>query len=204
MTDPTCSVPGCGRRIRARGWCATHWDRWNKHGDVQAHIPVRSLRPRGMDIADIFTHFMPDQPPKQGCWVWTGAINPATGYGRMWHGDRSRSVHRFAYERFKGPIPDGLFVCHRCDNPPCCHPDHLFLGTPADNTRDMMSKDRHVRGIVYGESCGTHKLSERDVLDIRRRYAERSSTQVELSAEYGISKNHTCAIIKRHAWQHLP
>lgn len=202
MSDRRCSVPGCGRKHSVHGLCRSHWSRVQKTGDVQADIPLRHYRPIGLSLSETFDYFMPGTPGTD-CWEWTGSRNQA-GYGVVRMTDSSFPAHRVSYELFIGPIPEGWCVCHRCDNPPCCHPDHLFLGTPADNTRDMMSKDRHVRGIVYGESCGTHKLSERDVLDIRRRYAERSSTQVELSAEYGISKNHTCAIIKRHAWQHLP
>jgi hypothetical protein len=73
------------------------------------------------------------------CWVWQGYRNEH-GYGRLWA--PKRYVHRAAYEAFVGPIPAGLNVLHRCDNPPCCNPAHLFLGTRADNARDMLAKGR--------------------------------------------------------------
>ncbi len=76
------------------------------------------------------------------CWIWTGTRGPQ-GYGRIRVGGRrSTGAHRFAWEIVRGPVPDGLFVCHRCDNPPCVRPDHLFLGTASDNAWDCARKGR--------------------------------------------------------------
>lgn len=75
------------------------------------------------------------------CWEWIGK-SKAMGYGQLKYGNRIVSAHRFSYEIHVGPIPDGLFICHKCDNPPCVRPDHLFAGTPQQNTSDMFSKGR--------------------------------------------------------------
>lgn len=77
-----------------------------------------------------------------GCWVWTGTMQNSKGYGSIYYDRKNERVHRVSYKLFIGPIPDGLFVLHRCDNPPCINPEHLFLGTPMDNTRDCLSKGR--------------------------------------------------------------
>lgn len=83
------------------------------------------------------------------CWRWTGSTD-AKGYGRVFHDGKYRAAHRIAFALAYGPIPAGMFVCHRCDNPRCVNPNHLFLGTIQDNTADMVTKGRHARGERHG------------------------------------------------------
>lgn len=117
------------------------------------------------------------------CWIWTGAV-AANGYGHfgMDRQGTTQRAHRFAYERAYGPIPQGLVVCHHCDNRICVRPDHLFLGTQLDNIRDAKSKSRH----AFGERHGNAKLSDAEVQAIR---VSRDSARI-VALKYGISKDH--------------
>ena len=106
-----------------------------------------------------------------GCWEFSGG-RVGGGYGFMrGRNGKWKGAHIVAYEETKGLIPTGMYVCHTCDNPPCCNPDHLFLGTALDNKKDEIQKDRH----VYGERVGNSKLTENDVLYIRRMLSEGQS-----------------------------
>lgn len=86
-----------------------------------------------------------------GCWLWTGAKN-SRGYGQTASGlkGKSKLAHRASYEHFYGPIPDGLYVLHRCDVPHCVNPQHLFVGTAADNMQDAVRKGRALVGALNG------------------------------------------------------
>lgn len=132
------------------------------------------------------------------CWVWT-AERTKDGYGRFALHGRSRRAHRVAYLLCIGQIPDGLFVCHRCDNPPCCNPAHLFLGTDLDNVNDSITKGRHTRG----ERTGSAKLCEADVIDIRYFYATGMSI-TRLAPLYGIAVRTARSIVARETWKHVP
>lgn len=120
---------------------------------------------------------------ESGCWLWTGAINPANGYGYLGIDGKTHSAHRFAYRAFVGEIPDGLFVMHKCDVRECCNPDHLMLGTHRDNMRDMLRKRRYPTGDKHYNT----KVSDASVVDIKRRKQAGESADV-LAAEYGVSK----------------
>lgn len=104
--------------------------------------------------AEIETRFWSHVHKTPTCWVWTGTTNKSRrGYGIMVHGGVRVQAHRLAHTLLVGPIPEGMFVCHHCDNPPCVRPDHLFLGTQADNIHDMMQKGRHRTSFTRATHC---------------------------------------------------
>lgn len=141
------------------------------------------------------------------CWEWHGAN--ANGYGRLRVGslrDGTRRLiiaHRFAYESEYGPIPDGMLVCHHCDNPPCCNPRHLFVGTIADNNRDKSEKGRYVSPACKGMHNGRSKLTDDDVREIRRAYASKEMGGYRLAAKYGVSDAVIYSILRNKRWTHV-
>lgn len=150
-----------------------------------------------MDLVTRFRANCPEGLPDE-CWPWRGTIR-RKGYGQMSVAGRTRLAHRLAYELAVGPIPDGLQVCHRCDNPPCCNPAHLFLGTAADNQHDKGAKGRAARGSANG---GGGKLTEDQVRTIKARLA-RGDTPVALSHAYGVSAAMIRYIRSGKKWGHL-
>lgn len=140
------------------------------------------------------------QQGESGCLVFTGYIDRSNGYGKLTVHRRTKLAHRFSWELTNGPIPDGMFVCHHCDNPPCVNPDHLFLGTAYDNMRDMIAKGR-ARSPV-GIACGNAKLTDQQVREIRMRYRvvhpsrRTGSSASELAAEFGVNRGYVTQLIR--------
>jgi hypothetical protein len=127
------------------------------------------------------------------CWVWTAA-SARMGYGAFFVG-KLRPAHRVSWEMANGPIPDGLLVLHRCDNPPCVRPDHLFLGTHAENTADAITKGR----LASGERHGRHKLGAEAVPSIRARWAA-GERLADIAADFGISRSQVSRIGLGRKW----
>jgi hypothetical protein len=136
------------------------------------------------------------------CWLWTGATSGRNNYGYFGYGKRVRRAHRVAFEMERGPIPNGLIVCHACDTPKCVRPSHLFLGTPADNTRDMVQKGRARGGVFRGEAHPTHKLTAADVLRIREAIGS-GRGHAAVARDFGVSRGAIRAIATGQTWQHV-
>jgi hypothetical protein len=135
------------------------------------------------------------------CWLWTGALYGAGRYGQFWAKGDMHLAHRISWMIHFQEIPKGFFVCHKCDVKQCVNPDHLFVGSPADNIDDMVRKKRCNPPI--GERSGTAKLTTAQVLEIRRKYAGGNVTQKELGILYGVADTAICRIITGRRWAHI-
>lgn len=159
---------------------------------------------------DIKERLLKNVDMSSGCWIWT-KFRDKDGYGGT-HinlpggGQRGVRAHRLAYTVFVGEIPDGKLVLHKCDNPACINPDHLFLGTQSDNIRDCVRKGRFKGGLhrhgPRGENHPFSKITEADVLSIRSEYAA-GARQVDLASKYGLHQTTISDIVRRKIWKHV-
>lgn len=137
-----------------------------------------------------------------GCKLWMDAPHPKTGYGRIneggWHGEQL-FAHRVAWEFANGPIPDDLQVLHKCDVRLCVNPDHLFLGTHADNMQDMAQKGRSAQGVRNG---GGVKLNDEIVKKIREQFTNGRKLR-SLGREYGVHHRTIGRVVKGTHWKHV-
>jgi len=131
--------------------------------------------------------------PETGCHEWQRYISQ-NGYGTVKHKRKQWPAHRFMWAHKNGPIPDGMVVCHKCDNRRCINPDHLFLGTTQDNVDDKMSKGRFKP--LAGEKNGSSKLTHKDVLNI----LNDTRSQRAIAADYGVGQSNVSLIKQRKAW----
>lgn len=133
------------------------------------------------------------------CWLWVKGAKDGFGYGMLRHNGKVVRAHIVSYLLFKGEIPAGMVVRHDCDTPACVNPDHLQLGTPADNTRDRDSRGRHT--TPTGQDHPRAKLTEQNVLQIR---SERTyGNAVKLALRYGVTKGTIHEIWCRMSWRHI-
>ena len=142
-----------------------------------------------------------------GCWEWEGLKKTKGRYGQLFNNGNTVRGHRLSYELFYGPI-NGFHVCHHCDNPGCVRPSHLFLGTQKDNMQDAGRKQRmnlqiNPDKIPVGEQTNSSKLTEREVLEIRKKYSEGFGTHQDLADEYDMSRIMIGYIIRKTSWKHI-
>lgn len=196
--EKVCSLDGCTRKAVARTWCRAHWKHWRRWGDP-AHYQTEKPR---IPAAERFWAKV-TKGAESACWEWQASRDPL-GYGffRMSMGESMWRSNRVAWTLTHGSIPDGMIVCHRCDNPPCCNPAHLFLGTDADNCADRVAKGRSSRMIThFGETSPNAKLTAAQVEEIRLRYAAGGIFQRELGEEFGVSQTQIGRIVRRVRWK---
>lgn len=198
---PQCSYDGCHKPHVAKGLCRSHYQRWRKTGDPEGG----SRRVQcGDNLLDKVTQKFVRGVRKlaNGCWTCDTAYRTVHGYLAVQITENgiqhAFKAHRFSYEHFVGKIPDEMLVCHKCDNPSCCNPRHLFLGSQSDNMRDMVAK---CRGLVGAKNPNT-KFSEDDILHIYE-CIDRGMSRKKIAEIYGVASVTISHIATGRNWTHL-
>lgn len=190
-----CAFDGCDRAVF--GWsdlCKRHHEQRRSGKELK---PLR-LQFHGLTEYERFFKLVEVLGPSE-CWNWKSCINHA-GYGVFMNAaGKSRLAHREAWRLMIGHIPGGLYALHKCDNPKCVNPSHLFLGTQKDNLRDMWDKGRARPGVSRGQDNGCALLTEQMVREI----LASSDSGVSLSERYGVSQSAICDVRRRRTWKHI-
>lgn len=151
------------------------------------------------DIARFFSKVQ-KQHGLNDCWIWT-AGKGTKGYGIFSMRHKDYKAHRVSYEIHFGYIPEGLLVCHKCDNPSCVNPSHLFTGTHQDNVDDKNKKGRARYAPPFGEKHGMHKLVKSQVEDIRKIYLNTKISQAKLGKQFSVSQSEIHNIVNYKNWK---
>ena len=134
-------------------------------------------------------------------WQWKAGKSSA-GYGLMWIGKKLEYAHRISYIIHNGKISPGMHVLHSCDDPGCVNPEHLHLGTNEDNIREKVERGRSVNQVYYGEENPKAKFTNKQIIDIRKRY-KNGTRQCVFVKEYGVSRTTISDIVNRKIWKHI-
>ena len=179
----SCAIPNCQTPWYSREWCRRHYDCWRNHGDPAQKQPTTEERFN----AQYSKHF-------NGCWIWHGT-KVTRGYGQISSNGKIWRAHRLSWALHKGNIPAGVLVLHKCDNPSCVNPEHLFLGSVQDNVDDRIKKGRSARGSNMGSS----KLTEANVHAIRERLSH-AETHASIAASFDVTESAVSHIAAGHSW----
>lgn len=184
----SCKIEQCDKPGEyIRGMCPMHYQRWRRYGDPLWEPKRTTLEER----------FWAKVRKTDDCWTWT-AGGDVDGYGAFSRNRQPVKAHRYSWELHFGPIADGLWVLHRCDNPRCVRPDHLFLGTHTENMADMKRKGRSQRG----ERTHFAKLTDLEVAQIRAAVS-RGERHVKLAEQYNVNRATISMIALGNTWKHL-
>lgn len=188
MNDTTCVSDGCSRSARKRGMCNAHYLRWYRRTP-----PAERQRPSAPE------RFWSKVAKGPGCWEWQGCRRPS-GHGHFAVTQtRIISAHSYSLELALGyPAPDGTECCHRCDNPPCVNPKHLYFGTRQNNVDDAWARGRH----QVGSQRPAALLTEAQVIEIRERYAANEQVP-SLAGCFGIAQSTVRSIVLGNKWKHV-
>lgn len=186
-TTNICKIEGCEGTVVGYGWCQMHYVRWKIHGDPNYKKTLRDRFELG------FTKRI------DGCWIWNKSTKEGR-YGQISVGRKMERVHRVSWNLYFGEIPSGMYVLHKCDNPLCVNPAHLFIGTQKDNMDDMIEKGREPN--LRGERNGRSKLVENDVRGIRKLLLI-GERQKDIAIKFGVSLNIVSYIATGKTWGHV-
>ena len=157
-----------------------------------------------MDLKEKFYENLPNNLTENKCWNWKGWINHAKGgYGQISHNNKILKAHRVSYELYYEKSLDNLHCLHKCDNPSCVNPLHLFAGTNLDNIQDKVNKNRCYSGYQKGEHNGASKLKDKDAIEIRKLYNTKNYTTIKLGKMYGVSRSTISYIVNNKTFKHL-
>ena len=190
-TPDIAKMCGCGYKLIWK-WLVKHKIKRRTRSEVMTGRNITSLKERFLGKVN--------KNGPNGCWIWTGACN-SEGYGNIGVENRTEKAHRVSWELYNGKIPKGLCICHKCDNPKCVNPEHLFLGTNQDNTDDMIQKGREANR--EGEKNPKSKLTEEIVLWVRSEYDTGKYTMKQLAEKCNVIQSTIGKIINRKSWKHL-
>lgn len=192
-----CSIAGCKLKHYGKGYCKQHYMKWYTYGNPTRKTPKnwhRLSRPsRITNLTKILNKVRFGK-----CWEWLGGKD-SDGYGIVSVRNVSKRVTRLIGALVWGWNVSGKEVCHKCDNPACLRPTHLFLGTSAENTKDRDAKGRTSKG----EKHYTTSLTTADVLEIRRLWSTGKYRQWEIANKYGLSRPQVGKIVRRGSWKHI-
>jgi len=184
-----CKLEGCNKPDGPLGFCIMHYTRWRNHGDPHA---VLQKQRHGMTPKQRWESYV---DKTDGCWEWTGYC-ATNGYGQLNIGGSLKYAHRLSWLFHNGAVPKDACILHHCDNRKCVNPDHLFLGTRADNSADMVSKGRQ----TIGERNPMAKITNEQAMEIIKSREPKGI----LAVRYGIEPKTVDDIRKRRSWRHLP
>ena len=206
----TCKIKKCKDEPGQSGWCLTHYLQWKQCGDPELPQNYKMHRPKTYGELSTeerihkYTKKIERKEFQNGlkfhrvkdlqCWEWQRSISITNGYPYMNVGNKVYLVYRVAYEKLVGKIPKGLQILHKCDNKPCCNPNHLFLGTQKDNMVDMVNKCRKPPRCLFNRE---------EILQIIKLHYVHNFTQKQIAEDCNVSMSTISRIIRGETYTHL-